>query len=157
MRKHNQIHTLGASHYKAHFRCLRKLKDFKWTLWSEKYGNGVAWILKVPWGFLVFLGEMISCSVCWCVFMKIFRSLCCIQVPSRPVSCTGGWVQLIAGKKVLIVFASLVVHCCAIKERYCCITVIRCGRSTVHSIERRPPLKFCSLFKRITLGTLFQI
>ena len=32
MRKHNQIHTLGAPHYKAHFRFLRKLKDFKWTL-----------------------------------------------------------------------------------------------------------------------------
>jgi len=25
MRKHNQIHTLGAPHYKAHFRFLRKL------------------------------------------------------------------------------------------------------------------------------------
>jgi len=39
MRKHNQIHTLGAPHYKAYFRFLRKLKDFKWSLWSEKYGN----------------------------------------------------------------------------------------------------------------------
>ena len=38
MRKHNQIHTLGAPLYKAHFRFLRKLKDFKCTLWSEKYG-----------------------------------------------------------------------------------------------------------------------
>jgi len=28
MRKHNQIHTLGTPHYKAHFRFLRKL-----TLW----------------------------------------------------------------------------------------------------------------------------
>jgi len=35
MRKHNQIHTLGALHYKAH---LRNLKDFKCALWSEKYG-----------------------------------------------------------------------------------------------------------------------
>jgi len=39
MRKHNQIHTLGALHYMAHFRFLRKLNDFKCTLWSEKYGN----------------------------------------------------------------------------------------------------------------------
>jgi len=39
MRKHNQIHTLGAPHYKAHFRFLRKLKDFKCALWSEKYGT----------------------------------------------------------------------------------------------------------------------
>jgi len=26
----------------AHFRCLRKLRDFKCTLWSEKYGTGLA-------------------------------------------------------------------------------------------------------------------
>ena len=39
MRKHNQIHILGAPHYKAHFRFLRNLKDFKCALWSEKYGN----------------------------------------------------------------------------------------------------------------------
>jgi len=39
MRKHNQVHTLGAPHYKAHFRFLRKFKDFKCALWSEKYGN----------------------------------------------------------------------------------------------------------------------
>jgi len=36
MRKHNQIHTLGAPNYKAHFRFLRKVKDFKCALWSEK-------------------------------------------------------------------------------------------------------------------------
>jgi len=29
MRKHDQIHKLGALHYKAHFQFLRKLKDFK--------------------------------------------------------------------------------------------------------------------------------
>jgi len=28
MRKHNQVHTVGAPHCKAHFRFLRKLKDF---------------------------------------------------------------------------------------------------------------------------------
>jgi len=39
MRKHNQVYTLGALHYKAHFRFLRKLQDFKCTLWSEKYGS----------------------------------------------------------------------------------------------------------------------
>jgi len=37
MRKHNRIHILGAPHYKARFRFLRKLKDFKCALWSEKY------------------------------------------------------------------------------------------------------------------------
>jgi len=39
MTKYNQTHTLGAPHYKAHFRFLRKLKDFKCALRSEKYGN----------------------------------------------------------------------------------------------------------------------
>jgi len=37
-----------------------------------------------------------------------------------------------------MVVASLVVNCCAIKERHCCITIIRCGRSTGYSIARRP-------------------
>jgi len=35
MRKHNQIHTLGAPHYKVHFR----FEDFKCALWSEKCGS----------------------------------------------------------------------------------------------------------------------
>jgi len=39
MRNDHKIHTLGAPHYKARFRFLRKLKDFKRALWSEKYGN----------------------------------------------------------------------------------------------------------------------
>jgi len=40
--------------------------------------------------------------------MKNFRSPCSIQIPSRSVSCTGGWVQLIVEKEILIVVASLV-------------------------------------------------
>ena len=39
MRKHNQIHTLRAPYYKAHFRFLRKLTDFKCALRSEKCGS----------------------------------------------------------------------------------------------------------------------
>jgi len=39
MRKYNQIHTLGTVHYKAHFWFLRKLKDCKCALWSEKCGS----------------------------------------------------------------------------------------------------------------------
>jgi len=39
MRKHKRIHTLGAPHDKAHFRFLRKSKDFKCALWSEKSGK----------------------------------------------------------------------------------------------------------------------
>jgi len=38
MKKHNQIYTIGAPHYKAHFPFLSKFKDFKCALWSEKYG-----------------------------------------------------------------------------------------------------------------------
>jgi len=34
MRKHNQIHTLGAAHDKTQFCFLRKSKDFKCSLWS---------------------------------------------------------------------------------------------------------------------------
>jgi len=37
MRKHNQIHTLGAPHYKEHLRFLRKLRNFKCALWSQKH------------------------------------------------------------------------------------------------------------------------
>jgi len=39
MRKHERIHTLGAPQYKAHFWFLRKSKDFKCALWSEKCGE----------------------------------------------------------------------------------------------------------------------
>jgi len=39
VRKNNQIHALDAPHYKAHIRFLRKLMDFKWALWSSKYGR----------------------------------------------------------------------------------------------------------------------
>ena len=39
MRRHNQIHTLGAPHYKAHFWFLRKLKDSKCVLWSGQCGT----------------------------------------------------------------------------------------------------------------------
>jgi len=44
----------------------------------------------------------------------IFRSPCCVQTPSRPVRCTGVWVQ-IAELEILIVVVSLV-HCCAIQK-----------------------------------------
>ena len=33
------IHTLGTLHFKVHCRFLRKLKDFKCALWSEKYSS----------------------------------------------------------------------------------------------------------------------
>jgi len=66
-------------------------------------------------------------------------------------------VQLIAEKEILIVLASLAVHCCAVKKNvivasqlYDVADVCTC---TVHSSEKGPR----NSFKSITLGTLFQI
>jgi len=49
MRKHNQIHTLGAPYYKVHFRFLRKLTDFKCALWSEKYSTSPSHLFFLVW------------------------------------------------------------------------------------------------------------
>jgi len=46
MRKHNQIHTLGAPHYKALFTSLSKLKHFKCALWSKTYGMKIVNLVK---------------------------------------------------------------------------------------------------------------
>jgi len=64
-------------------------------------------------------------------------------------------VQLIAEKEMLIVVA-LLVHCCAIKNVIVAsqlydVVDVQC------TVEKKAPLNFCSLFKSITLGTLFQI
>jgi len=61
MRKHNQIYALGAPHYEAHFRFLRKFKDFKCALWSEKYGKHFINLLTPQANFLV-LGCRYSAS-----------------------------------------------------------------------------------------------
>jgi len=47
--------------------------------------------------------------------MKFFGSPCRIQTPNRLVSYTGDLVQ-IAEQEILIVCASIVVHCCAVKK-----------------------------------------
>jgi len=70
-----------------------------------------------------------------------FRPPCCIQIPSRPVSCTEGCVQLRTEKEILIVVASLVVHCCAKKN------VIVASRlydiaDVQFTVEKEGPLKF---------------
>ena len=39
MTKCNLIHTLDALDYKAHVLFIRKSKDYKRTLWSEKHGS----------------------------------------------------------------------------------------------------------------------
>ena len=85
----------------------------------RKTCSEVTWVCRVPWGFLVFIREIISFFRMLMRHYENFRSPCCFQIPSRPVSCIGGWVQLIAEKETLIVVASLVIHHCAIKiEKY---------------------------------------
>ena len=58
MRKHDQILTLGTAHYKAHFRFLRKSKDFKSALWSERYGNKETNILRISFFLWVWFSRM---------------------------------------------------------------------------------------------------
>ena len=60
-------------------------------------------------------------------------------------------------KRKLIVVASLVVHCCAIKMSF--LLHHSCTMWPMHSSQqkKKAPLNFCSSFKSITLGTLFQI
>ena len=66
-------------------------------------------------------------------------------------------MQLIAEKEILIVVASLVVHCCAIKKNVIVASRLYDIADVQFTIEKKAPLNFCSLFKSITLGTLFQI
>ena len=125
-------------------------QGFRGTLVFRKTCSGITWVLRVP----RFFREMIFCFSMLMRHYENFRQPCCIQIPSGPVSCTGCWVQLRAEKE-----SDSCCFACSLlckKERYCCITVIRCCRCTVHSRDRSP-LEICSLFKSITLGTLFQI
>ena len=83
--------------------------------------------------------------------MKIFRSPCCIQIPSRPVSCTRGWVQLIAEKRNIDSFASLVVHGCAIKN----VIVASQLYDVVYvqfTVEKQGPLELLQFIKKYNLG-----
>ena len=66
-------------------------------------------------------------------------------------------MQLIAEKEILIVVASLVVHCCAIKKNVIVASRLYDIADVQFTVEKKAPLNFCSLFKSITLGTLFQI
>jgi len=64
-------------------------------------------------------------------------------------------VQLIAEKEILIVVTSLVIHCCAIK--YVIVASQLYDVADVQfALEKEGPVER-SLFKSITLGTLFQI
>ena len=53
MTKRNLIYTLDARDYKAHVPLLRKLKDYKCTLWFEKYGTSHEFALR----FATFTGD----------------------------------------------------------------------------------------------------
>jgi len=70
-------------------------------------------------------------------------------------------VQLIAEKEILIVVASFVVQCCAIKKNVIVATqlydVADIQFTLLYQSEKEGPLNFCSSFTSITFGTLFQI
>jgi len=55
--------------------------------------------------------------------------------------------------------ASLVVHCCALKKNVIFASQLYDVADEGYSsqLRKKAPLNFCSLFKSITLGTLFQI
>jgi len=48
MMKHNQIHTLGTPHEKAHFQHLRKLKDFKLVV---SILLAIFWRQQIGWSY----------------------------------------------------------------------------------------------------------
>jgi len=64
-------------------------------------------------------------------------------------------VQLIVEKEILIVVASLVVHCCAIKKNVAVASQLYDVADVQFTVEKEGPLNFYSLFKSITLRTLF--
>jgi len=66
-------------------------------------------------------------------------------------------VQLIAEKEILIVFSSLVVHCCAIKKNAIVASQLYGVADVQFTVVKEGPLNFCSLFRSIILETLFQI
>ena len=110
----------------------------------------VTWVLRVAWGFLVFLGEMISCFSMLMRHYENFRSPCCIQIPSRPVSCIGGWMQLIAEKEILIVVASLV-HC-AIKKNVIVASRLYDVADVQFTVEKEGPLELLQFIQKYNLG-----
>ena len=66
-------------------------------------------------------------------------------------------MQSIVEKEILIVVASLVVHCCAVKKNVIVASQLYDAADVQFTVEIEGTFNFCSLFKSITLGTLFQI
>jgi len=89
--------------------------------------------------------------------MKIFRSPCCIQIPSRPVSCTGGWVQLIAKKEILIVVSSLVVHCWAIRNNVIVAWQLYDVADVQFTVEKEGPLNFAAVLPTLRFSSEFGL
>jgi len=63
-------------------------------------------------------------------------------------------VQLIDNNEILIVVASLAVHCCAIKKNVIVASQLYDVADVQFTVVKEGPR---SLFKSITSGTLFQI
>jgi len=62
-----------------------------------------------------------------------------------------------SGKRNIDSCCVLVVHCCAIKKKVIVASQLYDVADVQFTVENEGPLNFCSLFKTMTLGTLFQI
>jgi len=114
-------------------------QEFHGTLLFLKTCGGVTWVLRVPWGFLVFFRGndfLLQYVDGWLWKTLDHRAAFRFQAGQLVV-------QVVESRKRNI--CSCCVACCSLcneEERYCCITVIRCCRCAVHSRERRPPRTF---------------
>ena len=81
--------------------------------------------------------------------MKNFRSPCCIQIPSRPVSYTGGWA---AEKEILTVVASIVVHCCTIEKNVIVASQLYDVANVQFTVEKEAPLELLQFIQKYNLG-----
>jgi len=123
---------------------------FRGTLVSRKTCSGVTWV-KGSKSSSFFRGK-ISCFRILMRHYKNFRSLYCIQTPSRPVSYTGGWVQLIAEKEILIVVASLVAHCCGIQKNVIVASQLYDVGDVQFTVEKEAPLELLQFIQKHNLG-----
>jgi len=62
--------------------------------------------------------------------------------------------QEVECREILVVVASLVVHCCAVKNVITASQLYDIA-DVQFTVEKEGLLNFCSLFKSITLGNLF--
>jgi len=81
--------------------------------------------------------------------MNILRSPCCIQIPSRPVSYTGGWV---AEKEILTVVALIVFHCCTVEKNVIVASQLYDVADVQFTVEKEGPLELLRFIQMYNLG-----